>query len=142
MAAAAIRPICTSPGSFAVKGRREQAMRPLIDYFIEGAHQNNIGADGNATYILCVPEAGRLIGVAISIITAAVDTATTIDVFKNAVDTGVDALLPITAENAGLVMDLDGEVDVAEGDVLHLSSNAEMTTTPGAVFNFIIRRGE
>ena len=117
-------------------------MRPLIDYFIEGAHQNNIGADGNATYILCVPEAGQLIGVAISIITAAVDTATTFDVFKNAVDTGVDALLPITAVNTGLVMDLDGEVDVAEGDLLHLASNGETTTTPGGVFNFIIRRGE
>jgi hypothetical protein len=117
-------------------------MRPLIDYFIEGAHQNNIGAHGNATNILCVPEAGQLIGVAINIYTAAVDVATTFDVVNNAVDTGVDALLPITAQNAGLVMDLDGEVDVAAGDLLHLASNGEMTTTPGAVFNFIIRRGE
>jgi len=117
-------------------------MRPLIDYFIEGGRESFIGSADFTTDRICVPEAGRLIGVAITVFTAAVDVASTFDVFKNTVDTGVDALLPITAENAGLVMDLDGEVDVAEGDVLHLSSNAEMTTAPGAVFNFIIRRGE
>jgi len=117
-------------------------MRPLIDYFIEGSRQSDIGVDGNATDRVCVPEAGRLIGVAITVFTAAVDVATTFDVVKNNADTGVDALLPITGENYGLVMDLDGEVDVAAGDVLYLQSNGETTTTPGAVFNFIIRRGE
>jgi hypothetical protein len=117
-------------------------MRPLIDYFIEGARQSDIGTDGNATPHVCVPDAGRLIGVAINVFGAEIDTATTFDVTNNGVDTGVDALLPITPDNTGLVMDLDGEVDVAAGDVLVLTSNGETTTTPGAVFNFIIRRGE
>ncbi len=89
MAAAAIRPVCSSPISFAVKGRREQTMRPLIDYFIEGARQNDIGGT-LLTPAICVPEAGRLIGVAITVFTAAVDVASTFDVFKNTVDTGVD----------------------------------------------------
>ena len=114
-------------------------MRPLIDYFIEGASMTDIGGT-LSTNRICVPEAGQLIGVAINILHAAVDVAATFNVIKNAVDTGVDALLPITAQNAGLVMDLDGEVDVAAGDVLHMSSNGEMNTSPGAVFNFIIRR--
>ena len=116
-------------------------MRTLNDYFIDGESINNIQAVDVGSNWVCVPDAGRLIGIVGHVTNAATTAIITFDIIHNgSVDTGVDALLPITAQNAGLVMNLDGQVILAAGDRLKISSNGGGVGTPRLFITWIIRR--
>ena len=115
-------------------------MRTLNDYFIDGEAITGIQADGAISDIVCVPDAGRLIGIVAHVVTAATTAIITFDVEKNQVDTGVDCSLPITAHHASAVMNLDGEVILAEGDQFRLRSNGGGGNTPSLFITYIIRR--
>jgi len=115
-------------------------MRPLNDYFIDGEGITDIGTDGNFVQGVCVPEAGELVGIAAGVQAAATTLATTFDVFLNFSDTGVDALLPIMAENTGTVMTFDGTVNVEVGDYVYIQTNGETGNAPNLFITWIIRR--
>jgi len=115
-------------------------MRTLNDYFIDGEGTAGIQADGALSNIVCVPDAGRLVGIVAHVTNSATTAIITFDVRKNAVDTGVDCSLPILAKRASAVMNVNGQVIVQTGDYLRLQSNGGGGNTPTLYITYIIRR--
>ena len=115
-------------------------MRTLNDYFIDGESFAGIQADGVASNIVCVPDAGRLVGIVAHVANSATTAIITFDVEKNQVDTGVDCSLPILATAASAVMNLDGEVILAAGDSMRIRSNGGGGNTPSLFITWISRR--
>ncbi|HIF12852.1 MAG TPA: hypothetical protein EYQ82_07605 [Dehalococcoidia bacterium] len=115
-------------------------MRSQLEYFIDGEGIVNINvADAGGTSKVC-PEAGIVVEIAYTITSAATTVPHTFDVMKNNQDTGVDALLPVTLQGGGGLMNLTGQVEVADNDIVRLISNGETGNTPDVYFTWIIRR--
>lgn len=115
---------------------------PESDYFMQAGTMTAIQTAGNLSPVVVCPDAGRVIGIAINVHTV-IDALTTFDVLVNGAElaTAVDATLPNgTADETGVIMDLDGVVEVDIGDALQLQSNGEQVAATSADVAWVIRR--
>lgn len=69
-----------------------------------------------------------------------VTTATVIQVHKNNLDTGATVTLPTTldASYSGTVLGVNGLVEVAEGDLLHLESEGQQVPVTNGWFTLVM----
>ena len=117
-------------------------MRTLNDYFLLGGGMSAIQTPANASDTEpVVPDAGKLQAVFMHITALNNDSAVTFNIFKNGTDTTIDATLPInTPANTGVELALGGNVYLAPGDKLGITSNGETNVATLADLIYVIRR--
>lgn len=113
----------------------------LNDYHLPIGRFSAFGTLANATQQVVIPYDGKLTRLFVNLPSVALDAATTINVFKNGVDTGVNAVTPASAAaSAGVEAVLDGSVEFKAGDNIVLTSGGEQVAAAVADVIAIITR--
>jgi hypothetical protein len=121
-------------------------MRTLNDYFLTGYRLENAETDGSGTTRpACIPDAGKLVGIAACVQGVAVDVVTTFDIMHikagSESDSGSDCTLAVSAANTGAEFIMGDQVELGAGDGLYIRSNGECTNSnTHMLLTYIIRR--